>query len=217
VIAPTSPENPFEDEFIKDRNALIVLLQLHLGIRCGELLKLKIDQKHFDPQKRRLAVTRSPDDPTDPRPDAPQAKTRSRSLPMSDRLTDRILRHMIDHRRNVPGAARHRFLLVAENGRPLSRSGLSKMYATLRKKVPDLPPDLSSHVLRHSFNENLSDTFDSSGTTDENERKLRNYLNGWSEESKMAETYNRRRIRKKAGEISVTLQEKLMRENEPHG
>jgi integrase len=174
---------------------------------------VKIDQKHFDPQKGTLAVTRSPDDPTDPRRDAPQAKTRSRSLPMSDRLTDRILRHLIKHRQNVPGAGRHLFLLVAENGRPLSRSGLSKMYTMLRKKVPDLPPDLSSHVLRHSFNENLSDTFDSSGTGDENERKFRNYLNGWSDNSKMAETYNRRRIRKKAGEISVTLQEKLLGRN----
>jgi integrase len=209
ALAADSSANPFDHAFVRDRNELIILLFYHLGLRQGELLKLRITTDHFNAQKRILKVTRSPDDPTDPRTDQPQAKTNARALELSDHLTKRILDHIVKHRRLRKYAASHTFLFVSQSGNPLSKSAISKIFATIRGKIDGLDDDLSPHHLRHSFNENLSSMFDASGTTDENEKKLRAYLNGWSPGSETAATYLRRRIRTKAQELGVRLQETL--------
>jgi integrase len=209
AIAADSPANPFDHAFVRDRNELIVLLFYHLGLRQGELLKLKITAAHFNAQKRVLNVTRSPDDPTDARTDPPQAKTNARALELSDHLTKRILDHIVKHRRLRRYAASHSFLFVSQSGNPLSKSAISKIFATIRGKIDELGDDLTPHQLRHTFNENLSAMFDASGTTDENERRARSYLNGWSPGSETAATYLRRRTRTKAQELGVKLQEKL--------
>lgn len=209
VTASDSPSNPFKDEFVRDRNELIVLVLYHLGLRQGELLKLKIDEAHFDARKRLLVVTRSPDDPNDPRPNAPQAKTRARKLELSDRLTKKIVDHIVNRRRHRPGAGRHAFLFVSHSGEPLSKSSLSKIFVTIRENIPGLTDDLSAHPLRHTFNENLSEMFDKADLTDEQKNSYRSYLNGWSETSKTAAIYTRRGTRTKAQKIGVDLQDKL--------
>lgn len=209
--APSASDNPFESEFIRDRNELMVLLFYHLGLRQGELLKFKIDKAHFDARKGILRITRSPDDPTDPRDDAPQAKTNARALPLSDVLTQRVLDHITKHRRHRKHSKSHDFLFVSVLGRPLSKSSVNKIFITLREKVDGLQDGLSPHYLRHTFNENLSDMFDASGTSDENEKRIRAYLNGWSDQSDTAATYLRRRTRERAQKIGVSLQEKLHR------
>jgi integrase len=53
AVAAGSPENPFEDRgFLRDRNELMVLLFYHLGLRQGELLKLRIAGAHSNAHKR---------------------------------------------------------------------------------------------------------------------------------------------------------------------
>ena len=201
--------NPFEREFVRDRNELIVLLFFHLGLRQGELLKIKITGTHFDAQKQTLSITRSPDDPTDPRKEAPQAKTNSRTLPLSEILTKRILDHIIKHRRSRRYAATHAFLFVAQSGRPLSKSAISKIFSIIRSRVEEVDPNLSPHVLRHTFNENLSAIFESSKTEPEKEKRVRSYLNGWSPQSNTAAVYLRRQTRYAAQEMGVKLSQKL--------
>lgn len=209
ATAADSPQNPFQRAFVRDRNELMIVLFYHLGLRNGELRKLRIDAAHFDAQRRMLNVTRSPDDPSDPRPDAPQAKTNARSLPLSDQLTKRILNHVVKHRRLRKRAHSHSFLFVSEAGRPLSRSAISKVFATIRTGVEGLEGEkLSSHLLRHTFNENLSEMFEASKTSDEIEKKTRAYLNGWND-PETAATYLRRRTRRRAHEIGIKLQQKL--------
>lgn len=210
AVAADSQDNPFDDrEFVRDRNELIVLLFYYVGLRQGELLKLRITGNHFNAQKRTVTVTRSPDDPTDPRRDQPQAKTNGRTHKLSDGLTKRILDHIVKHRRLRKHASSHSFLFVSQSGRPLSKSAISNIFSTIRTNVVGLDDTLSPHQLRHTFNENLSDMFDASGTSDENEKKLRAYLNGWSPGSETAAIYLRRRIRDEAQELGVELQEKL--------
>ena len=63
--------------------------------------------------------------------------------------------------------------------------------------------------IRDRFNELLSEEADSKGWSDEEERKVRIELNGWSERSKTASVYTRRRVREKAREASLELQKKL--------
>src|ERR1700730_263881 len=138
ATAADSATNPFDHAFVRDRNELIILLFYHLGLRQGELLKLRITAEHFNAQKRILNVTRSPDDPTDPRTDAPQAKTNARPLELTDQLTKRILDHVVKHRRLRKHAHSHSFLFVSEAGRPLSKSATSKIFATVRTDVEGL-------------------------------------------------------------------------------
>lgn len=209
ATAAESTKNPFERAFVRDRNELIILLFYHLGLRQGELLKLKVGAAHFNAQKRILNITRSPDDPGDTRLDAPQAKTNARSLELSDRLTKRILDHLVNHRRLRKHAPSHSFLFVSQSGHPLSKSAIKKIFSTIRSTVEGLDGKLSPHQLRHTFNENLSEMFDTSGTSDENEKRIRAYLNGWAPQSETASIYLRRRTRRSAHKLGIKLQQKL--------
>jgi hypothetical protein len=109
----------------------------------------------------------------------------------------------------------HLFLWVARDGSPLSLASLRKVWHTLRRRVPELPQDLCSHVLRHTWNELFSRAKDAkrkaSPTLIEqnNEEKERAYLEGWSETSGTAQVYTRRHIREKASIASLELQTEI--------
>jgi integrase len=119
----------------------------------------------------------------------------------------------MNHRAVQPGARKHDFLFVSEdNGAPLSISSLTKIFLILRTKCPDLPRDLSAHVLRHTWNDRYSETMDKRQVAEESEKKMRSYLMGWSETSGTAAIYTRRHIRKRAQEASLAMQERLFRQ-----
>lgn len=204
--------NPWRQSFCQVRNEIVVLLGLVLGLRIGEILGLCLSD--FSLVHRRVTIRRRADDPEDSRTDQPNAKTRDRILAMSEELTRKIENYIIS-RSELSESRCHEFLIVsAHGGRPLSKSAAKKIYQTLRSNVADLPDDLSSHVARHTFNDALSDLFDSKGVPEGKEIKLRNYSNGWSEQSKSAEIYTRRHTRRKANEVSLELQKRSMPKKE---
>ena len=207
VSEPDSPRNPWKSRFIRIRNVLLVRLMLKTGIRKGELGGIYVSDIDF--RKGNLLIARRPDGP-DPRKKKPNAKTRDRWIPLSQDLLKMANDYVLKHRRSIPGARRHEFLFVSENtGAPLSLSAIDLVFSDLRKKCPDLLPRLHPHLMRHTFNELLSEEADSKGWSDEEERKVRIELNGWSERSKTASVYTRRRVREKAREASLELQKKL--------
>jgi hypothetical protein len=91
LIDPSSSENPWKDPFVRLRNQLMVHTQLGLGLRAGELLKIKITEIDF--QNLTIFISRSPDDPKDPRTRAPQTKTRDRKISISEQLA-RMLHYL---------------------------------------------------------------------------------------------------------------------------
>jgi len=207
VVDPASQDNPWHAPFIRLRNQLIVHWGLGVGLRRGELLSMTV--KQVETQFLRATITRRPDNKKDSRRRQPTAKTKGRVVHLGEALALLTINY-IRARAAVPAARRHGFLLVARDGKPMSMSSLTKVFAVLRRKCPKAGKCLSMHVLRHVWNEEFSDLADEASLSSEEERRIRNEAMGWSDNSKTAEKYQRRRTRKKAAEYSLKIQEKFM-------
>ena len=215
VIEPTHPGNPFRDARTAERNALAIHLLADLGVRRGELLGIQVTD--IDWQERTIAIHRRPDDPHDPRMHQPRTKTLARTVPLSDKLIERLHGYVMKARRNTRGSNGHRYLLVAHRkdateGQPLSISGLNKTFEALRGCDP-LLSGLHPHALRHDWNRRFSEAMDgkpkSRRPSKAEEEQIRNHQMGWLPGSKSAGRYDRRHIVKKARDASEALQRKL--------
>ena len=146
-----SERNPWEDHAIRARNYLMIFTLLSLGIRAGELLNIKISDIDFE--QNLVTIRRRPDDPDDPRLYKPNVKRLDRKLPLNSALAHLLSCYLSEVRRPWLQSKRRKdrlFLWVARDGSPISLSSLRKVWHTLRSHVPELPQDLSSHVLRHT-------------------------------------------------------------------
>lgn len=214
VVNPDSPDNPWpKDRGVALRNQCIIQLLYTLGIRRGELLGIKTTD--FNSQAGELTIHRRPDDPDDPRRDKPRAKTRARRLDLEHAVIDLVLAYITTVRRNVPNAKKNLFLFVTHKkgryqGKPLSISAYHKIIEKLRETVPELPENVSGHILRHSWNERFSEICDSAKTPEEKERSLREYLMGWKSGSAMARRYTERHTREAAKKASLALQKGIL-------
>ncbi|AEI75783.1 tyrosine-based site-specific recombinase CMGI-7 [Cupriavidus necator N-1] len=213
VTAKNSPENPWTGEFIKLRNELLFRWLYSFGLRRGELLNVKVSDISF--QKETVTIVRRADAPEDPRKEQPTVKTRDRVLPIPSDLCRLTHDYVLHGRRHLTGARKHEYLFVADKtGAPMSLSALNKCFAFLRTHIPDLPDDLSPHVLRHTWNDNFSAAMDRMKTPEADEQKMRSFLMGWSETSGTAVNYTRRHVRKRANEVSLLLQSEMTNKND---
>jgi integrase len=209
VINPQSHENPWSDEHSKYRNELIILWLLNCGLRRGELLNIRISDLNF--RESTVVVVRRADDLSDPRTNQPKVKTRGREIPLLAELLDKTNAYIMNQRSAIRGARKHDFLFVAsDSGAPLSIPSLNKIFTVLKKTFPELANQLFPHILRHTWNDNFSERMDENRVGEEQEKKIRSYMMGWSETSGTAATYTRRHIRKKAQAASLELQKNIM-------
>ncbi|MDC7701626.1 tyrosine-type recombinase/integrase [Vogesella indigofera] len=205
VIDPASSENPWRDRFVRSRNVLIIYLLRTLGLRRGELLNIKISDIDF--RKNEISILRRPDDPTDPRIHQPRVKTRERILPLSESLVSSIEHHILHERARIPRAKKLAFLFITERtGQPMSLASLNKLFRVLRTRLPDLPEDITPHILRHDWNDEFSERMDAKKIPEAEELRYRSYLMGWSPTSNTAATYTRRHVRNKAMAVSLEMQ-----------
>jgi integrase len=213
IIDPQSPENPWHDDHCRYRNALIIRWLNDLGPRRGEILNIRISDIDF--RKSTVTVARRADDITDPRKYQPKVKTLARIIPVSPELLDMTREYIINQRAAVKGAKKHDFLIVAsDSGAPLSIVSVDKVFKVLRAKCPDLPRSLAPHILRHTWNDRYSEIMDKNKVQEDEEKKTRSYLMGWSETSGTAATYTRRHIREKAQKASLEMQNTMIRKGE---
>lgn len=209
VTDPHSPDNPWKDQHTRYRNALLVRWLLHVGLRIGEALGVR--NSDIVDYRKEVTIHRRADDPDDPRREQPQTKTRARVLPLSAELLAQTQAYVLTHRAALPEAKKHPFLFVASRtGRPLTVAAAKKLFQELREQCPGLPKELSAHLLRHTWNDQFSEQMDAAGVAPENEKQARSYLMGWSPTSDTAAAYTRRYVRKKAKEVSLTLQDQLV-------
>jgi len=206
VIRPDSQQNPWKRSFVRQRNWLIVVLLLATGMRCGELLGLQIDD--LDKRLPKFRIIRRADSKEDPRPNQPNAKTNDREVEVRPAIMRAVLAY-IRQRRGIEAARKFPQLIVADDGRPLSSKSIDKIFTQLRQKCPGLPVDLTSHVMRHTWNERFSEQAELLQLSDAVEEKARNEQQGWADNSKTAQTYTRRYATRKGREVSLKLQEKL--------
>ncbi|MYM96147.1 tyrosine-type recombinase/integrase [Rugamonas sp. FT81W] len=202
VVGPAAPGNPWNGEFVRKRNNLIIRILLSFGIRKGELLGLKIKDISF--KDNTVFVARRPDDPEDPRKRQPEAKTAERILPMGPSLVELLKQYLVD-RNNLDAARRHPFVIVSDDGAPLALNSVDYLFSTLRNAFPALAP-ISAHILRHTWNDRFSEVASKMMNPAE-EKKARNYFMGWSEESEMAENYTVRFVQELGYEAMSKMQD----------
>lgn len=204
-IKPGTEQNPFKRP-LQFRNYLIVELLLVTGIRRGELLKLKL--KHL-PQgpKKTLTIERSPDDNEDARKREPQVKTLGREIPIPKPLAVDLWKYAQKYRKR----GNHTYLFTSNRGGiPLDSAGVNWIFQLLVERcLPHLKGRLSPHILRHTFNDRLTEEAMALGWDEDQRGKTQRYLNGWSEDSKMPDIYTRRIIEAQAMTIAESFQAKL--------
>lgn len=211
VIRPSSAVNPFKSPFVKARNQLLVHLLLRLGQRRGEILGLRCENFNF--LRNQLLIERRPDDPDDTRRDEPNTKTKDKIIQLHPTLAEAVHTYIIRMRAKIPGAEQNPFLLVAENsGAPLSKAAVAKVFKTLRG-VEGMPKELYPHLLRHTWNDEFSETADAKKLSPEDEQKIRSDYMGWHPNSGTALTYTKRYVRKRSNEIGLQLQELLVKDD----
>ncbi|SFE07419.1 site-specific integrase [Paracidovorax konjaci] len=206
VVRPDSPQNPWKRPFVRQRNWLIVMLLLATGMRRGELLSIRLDD--LRPNKPLIDIVRRLHDPDDPRMLQPTPKTRERSVELRPAIMKAVWEY-IAMRGRLTAARRHPYLIVADEGAPFGYKTVDRIFADIRRACPGLEIDLSSHVMRHTWNDRFSEQAELMALSEVAEERARNEQQGWADNSKSAATYTRRYAASKGRELSLKLQEKL--------
>jgi integrase len=210
LIAATRPDsstNPWQRDFVRQRNWLILLLLLATGMRRGELLGLQIKDVH--PNERKIKILRRADATEDARRIQPNTKTHDREIELHPTIAKLLSDFINGERRKILAARKIPQIFVSDDGQALSTSSLDKIFRQLRNACPGLPIRLTSHVMRHTWNERFSEAADSLGFSEVAEQYARNQQQGWSENSKMSATYTRRHISLKGNQVSLKIQKDL--------
>lgn len=207
VVRPDSEMNPWQRGFVRTRNWITVVVLLATGMRRGELLGLQISD--LAPSTPYLDILRRADDPNDPRSEEPNTKTRERRVELLPSIMKALWRYINVDRYAIKAARKHQYVFVADDGSPLSLSSIDKMFQQLRSACPDLPRNLTSHVMRHTWNERFSEQAEAMGLSPETEQRARNEQQGWADNSETSATYTRRYTSRKGREISLKIQEEL--------
>lgn len=213
AIEPGSPRNPFKPPY-QFRNYVLLRLLFAIGCRRGEALKLTGADLHLLGDRKCVVIAQRQDRPDDPRRNEPRPKTQGRECVINDGLASLLMRYLKEDRRRTPNAKKTPFVFLARDGKPLSLQAVNDMFRLLRAAVPALPDSLSPHTLRHDWNERFSDAADERGLSDAEEKQARNYANGWNKDSEQSSGYLVRRTRKRAGELSLRLQNKSFGEEQ---
>lgn len=208
LLHPADGIGIWRDEFIAGRNACFHDWEDETGHRVGELLGIRLQAIDFE--RLTYRVERGTDGTADWRAVPPRVKGYDRELDMSPRLASRTMDYVTRHRCGRALAADHNWLFVSSEGRPWSVGGVQKMCARLRAASPDLLGDYTSHVERHSWNDRFSEEADRMGIGEEAETRARALAMGWRSAG-TARTYTKRHDRRRAHEVSMRMQERVMR------
>ncbi len=135
------------------RNWLMFQYALQLGLRKGEMLKLKMSDlpRGLD---RVIAIRRHPDDPRDSRRHEPNVKTSERLLPLTDDLLAATKLYLTGGPPFGRVDCHSPYLFVTQAGAPVSISTANKV---IRQISVACEVKCSWHPLRHTFFDALSE------------------------------------------------------------
>ncbi len=148
-------QNPWKPS-TRLRNWIGVRLSREIGLRRGEIGKIRTDDLR-NVEGPCIAVRRRPHDPLDTRTSSnrPKVKTVERELPISNVLALAIRQY--SHTLLRDGGrrgARSPYLLVTEEGAPISGSSLDAIWKAVNRR---LSLKISWHVMRHTWAEEAAD------------------------------------------------------------
>lgn len=207
------PNNRFEHPYRFDddspwkpqtrlRNWIGYSLGRELGMRRGEIGKVRIDDINLVGSDPVIAVCRRPHDPADTRRSGnrPRVKSIERELPLPSVVATAIRQYM--HTPLAKGGrrgARTPYLLVTAQGLPMSGSSLDAIWAPVNGRAPF---HMSWHVLRHTWAEELAeDLFEKhKGLPDADLLSVQvlRELGGWTVNSSMPFHYIQRAVKRRA-------------------
>jgi len=207
ICRPGSGGNPWKDTY-QQRNYLIVLIMATLGVRRGELLKIRIGDCLLSRPIPMVQIRRSPDDPDDPRIDEPQVKTESRALPCDTSLARLLDDYICFGRREFAGSKRTPFLFLARNGQPMSLGRVNGIFDQIGAGHPQFR-DLHPHTLRTTCATLFREQGVSRGLDEERIDKNMMYFFGWRSPTSIR-PYIADAIRHEASDISLGCQAMLL-------
>jgi integrase len=207
VIDPSSPMNPWSTPFVRARNRMIVITLLAGGMRKGEMLGLKVQD--LLAHNAKLQILRRADDPEDSRRIQPNTKTADREVPLGPKICRALEEFIRTERRSIKAARRIPQIFTSDEGDALSLSSANQIFVAIRRACPELPRDLTAHVLRHTWNDRFSEHADKTGMAPVEEERARTDHQGWVDGSPMAATYTRRHTERKGRAVALSIQEKL--------
>ncbi|MEM5440499.1 site-specific integrase [Paraburkholderia diazotrophica] len=206
VCRPDSHENPWKLPY-RQRNYLIVLLLATLGMRRGELLKIRVSDCLLSREAPAVRIVRAPDDPMDPRATEPQVKTESRHLPCERSLARYLNDYICHSRRHMPGADRTPFLFLSRRGSPMSLVRLNGILDQVTASHPEFE-HLHPHRLRSTCATEFRATGLANGLDDERVTRNMMYFFGWRSADSVR-PYIDAAIRMESYEIGLSYQSAL--------
>ncbi len=180
------------------RNWLMFEMAMGLGLRRGELLKLRLDGIPRG-NHQHIEVVRLPDDPLDSRRREPAVKTAERAIP-----TNRIIRRALHayltlHPPLGRVVGKSPYLFTTRTGDPVSLDMANDIIAAIGKQGSI---DISWHRLRHTWADNAADIY----LPEPNGLARLMYLGGWKSERSVRH-YAQRAIARQAEEKWRAYQE----------
>ena len=210
IIKVDSPKNPFNRS--KFRNYLMINMYIDTGNRRGDHASLKIEDMKFEGEFNEISINRRPNDPSDSRKFPPSTKTKPHQSQVKKTLMIEVQEYINDVRTLYPKSNKHDFVFISENntkgtaGEPLSLSSIDKIFEKLTKLIGF---KVHCHLLRHKFNEILTELAEEQGLSHDETEKMRKYMMGWTRDSDMAEKYNRFKIYKASQALNKARQDKM--------
>ncbi len=217
ILDPSNQYGFSRDPAVCYRNYVLTMIMLYYGLRPGELLSLKVEDIEIGAISNIRVVRRKPD-PTDTRKPRPEIKRNGRVLPIDDLSFAKNLDTYITEWRDVledKADKESDYLILSDDGNPLSQSSITQLYQLIRKKYSsELPPHLTAKALRHSFSSQMERVLRMSGMGEDNRKQALAYLRGDSSLSSQ-EVYIAQEIEEQANIALKKYQQNLILEDVP--
>ncbi|EPJ2811488.1 tyrosine-type recombinase/integrase [Pseudomonas putida] len=208
-----NPEAYGNDEHVRFRNYLIVMVMLYFGLRPGELLCLQVQDIEIGSISSLRVVRRTPD-PIDMRVPRPRVKRNGRDMIVQDLRFLLLIEEYIEvHREAVMEkfGKDHKYLFVSDEGDPLHGNSVSNYFQIIRKKFEgQLPKNLSPKSLRHTYSSQTEHDLAERGTPEDERRQILAYLRGDSSLSAQ-DVYIYGEIVRQATAVQSSYQSSLMK------
>lgn len=181
ILNPENPNSFGRDPAVRFRNYVATIIMLYYGLRPGELLSLRVEDIQIGAISN-IRVERRLPDPFDKRKPRPQIKRNGRVLVIEDISFVRCLdKYIMTWREELENNSKKStdYLILSDEGEPLSQPSIVQFYQVLRNRYPDnLPSHLTAKALRHTFSSQMERTLRKSGIDEERRREALAFLRG---------------------------------------
>lgn len=188
------------------RNWLMFELTLELGIRRGELLKLRLDSLPRGADDG-IRILRRPDDPYDSRAREPAVKTAERAIPASRELLSGVRAYLTSPPPLGRVSGKSPYLFTTRRGSPVSIDTADDVIAAIGRCSGVTP--LSWHRLRHTWAERMAEVL----ADQPNGMDRLVYMGGWTNPLS-ARRYIQRALAKQAKQAVREYHRKLYGQEE---